>query len=259
MNKPMQSTVEEKEQAQELLNRYVQAPSIELRNELVMRYSYIAKTVASQMRGITSSYADVEDIVNNGIITLIDCIEKFDPAKSGSFEPYAYSRIKCANIDFVRKQDWLPRRVRKNARDISGAYDELSNKLMRVPSAKELAEHLGVEEDVIYKHYREISNSVLLSFESLLYSVSNDSPLDTESRDDAPDAGIMREELHTALTKAVDELPERERLVISLYYHEHLKLHEIAKVLNVSEARVCQTRSRAVQRLREYLKDFVEV
>lgn len=245
-------------EAQALLETYLEAPSVALRNDLVMQYSYIPKTVAAQMRGITASYAEIEDIVNNGIITLIDCIERFDPKKSGSFEAYAFSRVKCANIDFIRKQDWLPRRVRKTARDITAAYDVLANELMRVPSAKELADYLGVEESVIYKHYREISNSVLLSFEMLLSSVAENSAEDTAGDFEQPESSLIRNELQERLTAAIDSLSERDRLIISLYYYEHLKLHEIAQVLKVSEARVCQARSKAILKLRSHLRDYLE-
>ncbi|MDF3004384.1 MAG: FliA/WhiG family polymerase sigma factor [Oscillospiraceae bacterium] len=251
-------TQQAQDQAQFLLDSYLKSPSVALRNDLVLQYSYIPKTVAAQMRGITASYAEVEDIVNNGIITLIDCIERFDPQKSGNFESYAFSRIKCANIDFIRKQDWLPRRVRKTARDITAAYDALANNLMRVPSAKELADHLGVDESMIYKHYREISNSVLLSFEMLLSSVSENGADDTAGDFEQPESSIIRSELHKRLMDAIDSLSERDRLVISLYYFEHLKLHEIAEVLKVSEARVCQARSKAILKLRAYLRDYLE-
>lgn len=252
-------TKQAKDEAQQMLESYLKSPTIELRNALVMLYSYIPKTVAAKMRGITASYAEVEDIVNNGIITLIDCIERFDPQKSGNFEPYAYSRIKCANIDFVRKQDWLPRRVRKTARDIASAYDELANKYMRVPAAKELADHLGIDEALIHKHYREISNSILLSFESLLSSVAENNASDTIGDFEQPESTLIRSELYQKLSDAIDSLSERERLVVSLYYYEHLKLYEIAEVLKVSEARVCQTRSKAILKLRSFLHDYLEV
>lgn len=249
---------ETKEKARRLLEQYLKDPDIELRNELVLLYSYIPKTVASQMRGITSSYAEVEDIVNNGMITLIDCIEKFDPEKSGNFEPYAYSRIKCANIDFIRKQDWLPRRVRKTARDITQAFDELSNQLLRSPTNKELADYLQVDEETIHKHYREISNSVLLSFEALLSGVSDDPAEDSPADTQLPEATLLKQELSQKLAEAVDSLTEKERLVISLHYYEHLKLCEIAKVLKVSEARVCQTRSKAILKMQKYMKDYMK-
>lgn len=246
-----------KDEAQKLLEEYLAHPDIELRNELVLLYSYIPKVVASQMRGITSSYAEVEDIVNNGMVALIDCIERFDPEKSGNFESYAYSRIKCANIDFVRKQDWLPRRVRKTARDITQAFDELSNRLLRSPTNKELAEHMNVDEETIHKHFGEITNSVLLSFEGLLSGVSDDLAEEQLIDDQFPESALLRREISQRLAEAIDMLTEKERIVISLHYYEHLKLCEIAKVMNVSEARVCQTRAKAVLKMQKYLKDYL--
>ncbi|MPN63435.1 RNA polymerase sigma factor FliA [bioreactor metagenome] len=148
--------------------------------------------------------------------------------------------------------------MRKTARDITAAYDELSNKLLRVPSAKELADHLAVEESMIYKHYREISNSVLLSFEMLLSNAAENSAEDAEGDFEQPESSLIRSELHQRLMDAIDALSERDRLVISLYYFEHLKLHEIAEVLKVSEARVCQARSKAILKLRNHLKDYLE-
>lgn len=244
-----------------LMEEYKNTGDIELRNQLVMHYSYIARTVAAQMRGITASYAQMEDIVNQGIVTLIDCLEKFEPSKAVKFESYAFMRIKCANIDFVRKQDWLPRRVRKTAKDISAAYDELSNQLMREPSTKELADHLGMPESMVNKHYSEISNAVMLSFEMLLQSslYGGDSLPDGQTDEGAlPESRILKEELRQQLMNAIDALTERERLVVSLYYYEHLKLYEIAEILKVSESRVCQTHSKAILKMRSKLEKYMK-
>lgn len=243
------------------LEEYRRTGDIELRNALVMYYSYIPKAVAAQMRGITSSYAQLEDIVNQGIITLIDCVEKYSPDKGTKFETYAFMRVKGANIDFVRKQDWLPRRVRKAARDVSAAYDELSAQLLREPTTKEIAEHMGVPEAVINKHYSEISNSVMLSFESLLQSVTPgqeseiDEPVDAEAM---PEGSLMQNELREQLTAAIDSLSEKERLVVSLYYYEHLKFCEIATVMQVSESRVCQVHSKAILKMKKRIEDYMK-
>lgn len=241
----------------QLLAAYRADPNVERRNELVMHYSYIAKTVAAQMRGITSSYAEVEDIVNNGILTLIDCVERYDPEKSERFESYAFHRIKCANIDFIRKQDWLPRRVRKTAREISDAYAAVSNELLREPTAQELAERLGVQTEVVQRHYREISNAVLVSFEAMLADVG-DAEMPPDGDDDhQPEGALLQRELRERLREAVLGLGEKERLVVTLYYYEHLKLYEIAQVLKISEARACQIRSRAISKLQQHLQSYV--
>lgn len=254
----MEAIIEEAlENPAQILEEYQKSGDLELRNRLVMHYSYIARAVAAQMRGITASYAQMEDIVNQGILTLIDCIEKYQPGKGVKFESYAFMRIKCANIDFVRKQDWLPRRVRKAARDITAAHDELSNQLLREPTSKELAEHMGISEEAVSKHYSEITNSVMLSFEMLL---QNAAPGVESRADDSslPESRLMRQELHQQLMEAIDSLTERERLVISLYYKEHLKLYEIAQIMGVSESRVCQTHSRAILKMRRRLEQYIK-
>lgn len=247
------------EQLFEKLQEYLQTRDIELRNELIIAYGYIPKAVAAQMRNITSSYAQVEDIVNQGYLTLLDCLEKFDNTKGMKFESYAFMRIKGANIDFVRKQDWLPRRVRKTAKEMCIAFDELSNNLMREPTTKELAAHLGTDEDYVAKHYREMSNSVLLSFEMLLQNAAENDDEDVlESSGRQPEANLMRQELREQLMQAIDKLNEKERLVISLSYYEHLKLAEIADIMKVSEARVCQTRAKAILKMREHLEAYMK-
>ena len=252
---------QEMENISEILVEYQKSKDLELRNLLVMHYSYIAKTVAAQMRGVTSSYAQMEDIVNQGILTLIDCIEKFSPGKGVKFESYAFMRVKCANIDFVRKQDWLPRRVRKTAREVTTVYNQLSSELMREPTRREIAQRLGVSEETVDKHYSEISNSVMLSFEMLLQNslMGAEGASNTFAGEDSqPETNLMRQELRRQLIDAIDHLTEKERLVISLYYNERLKFAEIAHVMGVSEARISQTHSKAVLKMRQKLEKYMK-
>lgn len=258
---PVSTTTKQELDPRTLMEEYHSTGSRELRNKLVMHYSYIAKAVASQMRGYTANYAQLEDIVNQGMITLIDCVERFDADKGVKFESYAFMRVKCANIDFIRQQDWLPRRVRKTAKDISAAYDRLSNELMREPSIRELAACMEVPEEQIQKHYGEISNSVMVSLETVLQSTLGDAgaTLDvSDSPELQPEERLMNEELRRQLAEAIDELSERERLVVSLYYYEHLRLLEIAEVMGVSESRVCQLHSKAVAKMRLKLNEYMK-
>lgn len=243
-----------------LLEQYFQTPNLEVRNQLVLHYSYIAKTVALQMRGISSNYAQLEDIVNQGIITLIDCIEKFDPSKEVKFESYAFMRVRGSIIDFIRKQDWLPRRVRKTAKDISAAYEKLSGDLMREPTSGEIAAYLNISSDTLHKHYGEMTRSVMLSFESLLDNTISNIFSSEKSCDvhDLPETGIFQEEMKTILVEAIDSLTDRERMVITLYYYENLKLSEISKVLEVSESRVCQIHSKAILKLKTKIGDYMK-
>ncbi len=242
-----------------MLLKYKENPSQALRNDIVMEYLYIPKVVASQMRGYTAAFAQVEDMVNQGVITLIECIDKYEFDKGLSFETYAYAKIKCANIDYLRKQDWLPRRVRKTAKDISKAYDELANKFMREPTIEEIAENLEVQPDIIKKHNSEIANSVMLSFEMILQGVSTDNNMaDIPLCSSSPEEAIFAEELREQLKKAIDSINSRERTVISLYYYEHLRLAEIADIIGVSQSRVCQIHKNAIQKMRNVLETYMK-
>ena len=242
------------------LVQYQATGSPELRNDLVLHYSYIAKSVAVQMRGITGSYAQVEDIVNEGVLTLMDCLDKYTPNKGMKFENYAYMRIRNANIDFVRKQDWVPRRVRRTAREVSEAYNALSTELMREPTNKELAAYMNVDESVIHKHLTEMNAGAVMSFEDLLQSAMPGGEASLPSGDeDLPERGLMRDELRTQLAEAIEGLTEKERLVVTLYYYEHLKLHEIATIMGVSESRISQTHSKAVLKMRKKLSSYVNM
>lgn len=246
-----------------IMQEYQKTGDAELRNQLIMHYSYIAKSVAVQMRGITGGYAQIEDIVNEGILTLMDCLDKYTPDKGMKFENYAYMRIRNANIDFVRKQDWVPRRVRRTAREVSDAYNALSTELMREPSNKELAEYMGTTEDQISKHLSEMSAGAVMSFEELLQSAmpgaAESATLVGGDEDTLPERGLMQEELKQQLVKAIENLTEKERLVVSLYYYEHLKLHEIAKIMGVSESRVSQTHSKAILKMRQRVEAYVKM
>lgn len=256
----METAVKQNEsEVQELMARYQATRATTDRNQLVMHYSYIAKVIASQMRSYTANYAQMEDIVNQGMLTLIDALERFDPGKGVKFESYAFMRVKNANIDFIRKQDWLPRRVRKTAKDIAAAFDRLSNELMHEPTVKELAAYMELPEEAIIKHYSEISNSVMISLETVLQNTLQDSGADFLADDDRqPEEKLFRDELRQQLMSAIDALSERERTVISLYYYEHLRLYEIAEVMGVSESRVCQLHSKAVARMKQRLEGYMK-
>ncbi len=250
------------EDPEKALTIYRRTQDLEVRNQLILHYSYIAKSVAVQMRGITSGFAQVEDIVNEGIMTIMDCLDKYTPDKGMKFENYAYMRVRNANIDFVRKQDWVPRRVRKTAREMSEAYNALSTQFMREPTNKELAEYLDISEEAVSKHYVEMAAGAVMSFEDLL---QNSMPGGAEPvslslsnlEDTLPEKGLMQGEMRQQLMGAIDSLTEKERLVITLYYFENLKLHEIATIMGVSESRVSQTHSKAVLKMKKTMTDYM--
>ncbi len=257
-----QLTAQEKlseEEFLELHRKYKETGDITLRNRLVMSYAYISKIAALQLRGSASAQAQIEDMVNQGMIILIDCIDKFDPSKEVKFESYAFMRVRGGIIDLIRKQDWIPRRVRANAKKISDTYNELSSQLMREPTNEEVAQALGITVDKLEKYNCEISNSVVYSFEELIQNVSQmGSVLESSTLDDiTPEKKTLKNEMREVLKEAIDELSERERLVVSLYYYENLNLSDIAKVLDISIQRVSQINSKAIAKLKEKMNSYI--
>ena len=238
------------------LAQYRKTGSNAVRNELVMNFAYIPQTAAIQLRGLASGYAQVDDMVNQGIMTLMDCIDHFDEEKGITFEYYAFMRVRGAIIDLVRKQDWVPRRVREQDKRINAVRNELSNELMREPTDRELAERLGVSEEKLSGMMAEVNGSTVLSFEELIQNMSQmGTSLEAEGM--SPEKQVLADELKQVLAKAIDELGERARLVISLYYYENLTFADIAQVLDVSVQRASQINARAVKKLREAMEKYL--
>lgn len=244
-----------------LWEQYFATKDISIRNQIIENYVYLVKIIALKLRGIYQQYGDIEDVVNEGIIALIDVIDKYDKSKNVKFETYASIRIRGSIIDYVRKQDWIPRKVKSDYKAVKEAEDELLNKLGRAPNDLEISEHLKID----VKEYNNIVNNAygtnILSFEELLSDASlKESELST--RYDIPESKVESKELHEVLVKSISNLNENEKLVISLYYKEELKLKEIADILSVSNSRVSQIHSSALIKIeksvREYLNDNTE-
>lgn len=247
------------EEFAQLFAEFKESGDSALRNKLVMSFSYIAANVASQLRGLSAGYAQTEDMVSQGMLTLIDCLDRFDPEKGIRFEAYAYMRVRGGIIDLVRRQDWVPRRVRQTAKEIGAAQNELSHELMREPTQEELAEKLGITTKKLSQYHCEISNSAVLSFEELIQNVSQmgDAFEQAGSDDDVPERKLLRQEMRNALADAIESLSDREKLVITLYFYENLNLSEIAEVLRVSVQRVSQINAKAVAKLRTAMEEYI--
>ena len=234
---------------------YQQNRDIALRNEIVLQNMGLVRTVALSMRNMYVKFGDVEDVVNEGVIALMDAIENFSPDRGAKFETYASIKIRGAIIDFLRKQDWIPRNVRKFAKALDKANSMLYNLNGRAPTNSELAEKMGMDEEKMLKMMAECSCTITLSFEELLYEDNIDEP-------SVKDSGLDRELLHNEMRKvvadAVNELSEKERQVITLYYYKNLKYFDIAKALGVSEGRVCQIHSKATLALKAKLGGYVK-
>ncbi len=231
---------------------YKQTGDIALRNEIVLNNMGLVRACAMSMRNMYVKFGETDDVVNEGVLALMDAIESFDPAKGAKFETYASLKIRGAIIDYIRRQDWIPRNVRKFARSLDKANSLLYNLNGRVPTNAELAEYLGMDEDKLLKQMADCSCTITLSFEELLYEDNIDEPAV-----EAPsDSGLLREEMSRELASAIDELRDKERQVIILYYYKNMKYSDIAKALGVSESRVCQIHTKAVLLLKAKLEPY---
>ncbi len=229
------------------------------RERLVVAYSPLVKYVAGRMASGLPSHVEESDLISYGLLGLIGAIERYDPEREIKFETFAVSRIKGAIIDELRSLDWVPRSVRSRAREIEKAHSKLENQLQRAPSEEEMAEKLGLTIEEFRSALLEIANSSVLALDDL-WTVADPSGgkvslLDT-LRD--PNAVDPQEQLDAAefkdrLADAIEALPDRERLVIALYYYENLTLREIGEVLGVTESRVSQLHTKAVLGLRSHL------
>jgi RNA polymerase sigma factor for flagellar operon FliA len=244
----------------ELWRRYKEGGDQSARERLVVAYSPLVKFVAGRTGARLPSHVEQADLISYGMIGLIEAMERFDQKRQIRFETFAMQRIRGAIIDELRSLDWVPRSVRARARDIEEANSKLEHELGRAPSDEELAGRLGINEEELQESLLQISNSSILALEELWMSAdaSGDkvSLLDTIEDERAPDpqAALDSSELKERLQDAVQDLPERETLVIALYYFENLTLREIGEVLGVTESRVSQLHSKAVLRLRSRLR-----
>ena len=244
---------------EELFQAYKRTGNEELKWPLVMRYAGLVKTIALQVRGVYSSFAQVDDIVNEGLLTLAGSVDKFDPEKGIKFETYVSKRIRGAVIDLARRQDWVPRSVRRKAREIDQASGELFSELGRYPTDQEMADRLGISQGQYQEDLANSSMCNVLSLDALFEDREQNggAELPDSAADDRPEDVMLQQELLDTLTKAVASLRENEQTVISLYYHKNLSMKEIAQVMEVSEPRISQLHSRAIQKLKLYMKHYM--
>jgi RNA polymerase sigma factor for flagellar operon FliA len=235
------------------------------REQLVLAYSPLVKFVAGRMSSGLPAHIEESDLISYGLLGLIGAIERFDPQREIKFETFAVSRIKGSIIDDLRSLDWVPRSVRAKAREIESTQTKLEHELGRVPTDKEVADALEMSIEDFQESLLQISNSTVVALDEL-WTVSDssgdqvsllDTMKDPNAVDPARELGVS--ELKDRLANAISRLPEREKLVIALYYYENLTLREIGEVLGVTESRVSQLHTKAVLRLKSRLQTEVEV
>jgi len=243
---------------QALWREYRRTSDKALRDRLILTYAPLVKYVAGRLGSGLPAHVDEGDLVSYGLLGLISAIDRYDPDRDIKFETYAIMRIKGAIIDELRALDWVPRSVRARAREIERAIGELESKLGRAPDDEEIAAKIGITEAELEESLTDISRSSIAALDEL-WSVSGEgdqvSLLDTieDSSGPRPADTLDETELRETLAEAIARLPEREKLVITLYYYEELTLREIGEVLGVTESRVSQLHTKAVLRLRSRL------
>jgi RNA polymerase sigma factor FliA len=243
---------------QELWHEYREKRDRAVRDRLILTYAPLVKYVAGRLGSSLPAHVDEGDLVSYGLLGLIGAIERYDPDRDIKFETYAIARIRGAIIDELRALDWVPRSVRSRARQIERAIGELEAKLGRAPTDEEIAAKVGVTVDELDSSLTDISRSSIAALDEL-WSVSGDgdqvSLLDTLEDDSISQPAEVLDETETreALADAIARLPEREKLVVTLYYYEELTLREIGEVLGVTESRVSQLHTKAILRLKSRL------
>lgn len=227
------------------------------REEIIHKYLHLVKYVAGRISVNLPPHVEIDDLINEGILGLIDAIGKYDDSRGVKFETYAITRINGAILDALRALDWVPRAVRQKARELERVFAELENRLARVPDEHEVAKALGVPLKDYHTLLLKIRGTSILSLEEFLPNEKgHDVALLDTLKDGGPDATHVLEstEIKSTLAQAVESLPPQERTVITLYYFEGLTLKEIKNVLEVSESRVSQIHAQAVIRLRSKLR-----
>jgi RNA polymerase sigma factor FliA len=246
------------EDTQALWLEYRRTKDKALRDRLILTFAPLVKYVAGRLGSGLPAHVDEGDLVSYGLLGLIGAIERYDPGRDIRFETYAVARIKGAIIDELRALDWVPRSVRSRAREIERAIAELESKLGTAPTDEQIAAKVGISVDELEESLANISRSSIAALDEL-WSVSGEgdqvSLLDTieDTTGPRPQEALDESEMREALADAIARLPEREKLVVTLYYYEELTLREIGEVLGVTESRVSQLHTKAILRLKSPL------
>jgi len=226
----------------------------ESRAILIQRYAHLVSITAGRLFGPLPSGVERDDLVGAGIVGLVKAVDQFDPYRNIKFETYAITLIRGAILEMLRGDDWVPRLVRDQQKQLKQAYMRLESRLGRMATEEEVAEELGITAEKLDKLLANIGRASLLSLDDLRMGSEQQRLVDLLPTDDpSPLESVALRERQRALAAAVDKLPDRERTVVALYYHEGLTFKEIGGVLTVSESRAYQLHAQAVTRLRGYL------
>jgi RNA polymerase sigma factor for flagellar operon FliA len=232
------------------------------RDQLIIQYAPWVKFIAMRMAGKLPSHIQAADLISAGIIGLIDALDKFNPAREVQFKTYAHIRIQGAMKDELRALDWASRSMRQKVKRLEHAYAILEQGLGRPPSSEEVANSLGIERDEFEEMLDDVKGTSLVSLEELGQGPASEDKTNLLeallTREDQDPLEVLNlQDLKKALSLAIAELPEKERLVLSLYYFEELTMKEVGKVLNLTESRISQLHTQTVLRLSSKLKAYL--
>lgn len=241
---------------EELLEKYGETKDLKIKQEIALRYVHVVRTIALQMRDVYAGFTQIDDIVQEGIIVLMKQIDKYDKTKNAKFETYLSRRLRGMIIDIARKQDRGSRNIRKGMKDIENAIAELTIQNGKVPDSKMVAEYLNLPYDKYTEILRKNNQLSVVSLDMIIEEAQEKRTLKlpVANLEAQPEESLLKEELLNVLESGIQLLKEKERLVISLYYVEELNMKEIARVLEVSEPRVSQLHSSAIQKLKDYIE-----
>lgn len=225
----------------------------EIKNRLIEEYAYIIKIVSSRMYNYYGGKVEFDDLMGFGALGLIDAIDKFDPFKGVKFESYAQIRIRGAIIDNLRKLDWVPRSLRAKSKLIVKCIYELENKLNRDVTTEDISKELNMTNKEIDDTIKEIHSFNISSLDDIILN-KGEQPLD---RTEDPQSIIEAKEYKNLIANIISNLPEKEKIVVTLYYYEELSYKEIGKVVGLSESRISQIHSKAIKRIRNQLIELI--
>lgn len=245
-----------------LLEEYSGTKSPKTREKIILEYAPLVKVVAGRLGMYLGYNVEYEDLVSYGIFGLIDAIDKFDCLKDVKFETYASLRIRGAILDQIRKMDWIPRTIRQKQKKIETVMREIEQNTGHAASEAEIAEKLGISEEEYLDWQTQMKITGIVSLNEYMEQgsdVAQDYNRHTTSRFEAPEEKVEKEELAKVLGEALKLLTEKEQKVITLYYYEELTLKEISNILEVSESRVSQLHTRALQKMKQKMGSYMGI
>ena len=245
---------------QKIWEKYTKNPTQEMREQIIIEYAPLVKIVAGRLSMYLGGNVEYEDLVSYGVFGLIDAIDKFDTSKDVKFETYASLRIRGSILDQIRKMDWIPRTVRQRQRKIDEAIKSLEARTGKTPTDEMLAEELGVSGEELLSWQSQLKVTNVVSLNEFVES-GNEPVMDAKGnfRFAQPEEVIAETELKQMLKDAMQLLTEKEQKVILLYYYEDLTLKEISRVLEVSESRISQLHTKALQKMKKKMGPYMNI